>query len=250
MDIKKILLFSLCLIFFICFASYAMEEASEITVDRFSAETEQDGIPNGWKHLLFKKIPSRTLYVVEKEGDNYFVKAKSHAAASAIYKEMDVDPKVFNTIRWRWRVENIIKKGDETKKAGDDYAARIYVAFKYDYEHASFLEAAKFGAIKLIYGKYPPQAIINYIWANRLPKGGAIDNAFTDTVKMIAVESGDKEIGRWIAEERNLYEDYKMLFHEEPPHIEGIAIMTDTDNTGESAVAYYDDIVLVKKDYR
>jgi len=64
---------------------------------------------------------------------------------------------------------------------------------------------------------------------------------------MLAVESGDKEIGKWISEERNLYEDYKRLFNEEPPHIMGIAIMTDTDNTGESAVAYYDDIILLGK---
>lgn len=64
---------------------------------------------------------------------------------------------------------------------------------------------------------------------------------------MIAVESGSSKTGKWITEERNLYEDYKMLFGEEPSSIKAIAIMTDTDNTGESAVAYYDDIVLSKK---
>jgi hypothetical protein len=61
---------------------------------------------------------------------------------------------------------------------------------------------------------------------------------------MIAVESGAEHVGRWMIEERNLYADYKRLFAAEPPRIAGIALMTDTDNTGESAVAYYDDIVL------
>ena len=61
---------------------------------------------------------------------------------------------------------------------------------------------------------------------------------------MIAVQSGPQEIGRWLGEERNVYEDYRRLFGQEPPRIAGIALMTDTDNTGESAVAYYDQIVL------
>ena len=229
------------------FAAHAMEKAADMVIDTFSAEIGQNGIPAGWKPLFFKKIPANTRYTVEQEGDNYFVKADSRSSASGIYREIDIDPKVYNTISWRWRVENIIKKGDEKKKAGDDYAARIYVAFKYDPDRATFLETAKYRAIKLIYGKYPPRAVLNYIWANKLPKGEAADNAFTKHAKMIAVQSGDSEIGKWIMEERNLYEDYRRLFHNEPPHIMAIAIMTDTDNTGESAVAYYDDIVLMSK---
>jgi Protein of unknown function (DUF3047) len=105
-------------------------------------------------------------------------------------------------------------------------------------------EKTRYGAYKLFYGEYPPQAVINYIWANRLPKGAAIDNAFTDRAKMIAVQSGPQEMGRWLSEERNLYEDYRRLFGQEPPQIAGIAVMTDTDNTGESAVAYYDRITI------
>jgi hypothetical protein len=58
------------------------------------------------------------------------------------------------------------------------------------------------------------------------------------------VRSGPAEVGQWLTEERDLYEDYLRLFGQEPPRIAGIAVMTDTDNTGESAVAYYDDIVL------
>lgn len=63
---------------------------------------------------------------------------------------------------------------------------------------------------------------------------------------MIVVESGADGLNQWISEERNLYEDYKKAFGEEPPMISGVAIMTDTDNTGESAMAYYGDIVFKK----
>lgn len=63
---------------------------------------------------------------------------------------------------------------------------------------------------------------------------------------MVVVESGNENVGKWVEEQRNVYEDFKMLFGEEPPTIGGIAIMTDTDNTGESAIAYYDDIMIRK----
>jgi hypothetical protein len=59
---------------------------------------------------------------------------------------------------------------------------------------------------------------------------------------MIVVESGETRLNQWVIEERNVYEDYKRAFGEEPPMISGVAIMTDTDNTGESAIAYYGDI--------
>jgi hypothetical protein len=50
-------------------------------------------------------------------------------------------------------------------------------------------------------------------------------------------------VGRWQVEERNVYEDYKRAFGMEPPPISGVVIMTDTDDTEESATAYYGDIV-------
>ncbi len=64
---------------------------------------------------------------------------------------------------------------------------------------------------------------------------------------MIVVESGSAKLNTWVAETRNVYEDYKRAFGEEPPMISGVAIMTDTDNTGESAEAFYGDIVFKKR---
>ncbi|MGO8989997.1 MAG: DUF3047 domain-containing protein [bacterium] len=60
------------------------------------------------------------------------------------------------------------------------------------------------------------------------------------------LESGADKLNQWVNEDRNVYEDYKKAFGEEPPMISGVAIMTDTDNTGESAIAYYGDIVFGK----
>jgi len=61
---------------------------------------------------------------------------------------------------------------------------------------------------------------------------------------MIVVESGKMKAGAWVSESRNIFDDYKTAFGKEPPMITGIAIMTDSDNTGESALAYYGDIIM------
>jgi regulator of sigma D len=64
---------------------------------------------------------------------------------------------------------------------------------------------------------------------------------------MIAVRSGSAQLGQWLDEKRNLLEDYWKCFGEDPPKAGAVAIMTDTDNTGEHAVAWYGPIRLISK---
>jgi hypothetical protein len=201
----------------------------------------------GWKPLTFAKISRHTAYSVGQESGKTRLRAQADASASALVREIEVDPRQYPVLLWSWKVENIIEKGDETKKEGDDYAARVYVNFRYDPETASFWEKTQYGIARAIYGVYPPRGALNYIWANRLPAGKSIDNAYTARAKMIAVESGGAKIGQWVSEERNLYRDYRTLFGEEPPAVIGLAVMTDTDNTGDRAVAYYRDISLCRQ---
>ncbi len=61
---------------------------------------------------------------------------------------------------------------------------------------------------------------------------------------MIVVESGPARLRQWIGYERDIVADYRRAFGEDPPPISGVALMTDSDNTGESVVAYYGDIAL------
>ena len=73
-------------------------------------------------------------------------------------------------------------------------------------------------------------------------------NAYTKRLRMIVVGIGAAKLNEWQSYRRNVYEDYKQAFGEEPPKVSGIAIMTDTDNTGESATAFYGDIRLRKSE--
>ena len=72
----------------------------------------------------------------------------------------------------------------------------------------------------------------------------SLDNAYSARAKMVAVRSGAADAGRWVTERHDLYADYRSIVGGEPPRIVGVALMTDTDDTGERAVAYYDAITL------
>jgi hypothetical protein len=209
-------------------------------IDLSFTPDDSSELPRRWKPLTFPKISRHTSYRwVEDEGRKNGVKAESDASASALIREVEFDPKEYPILRWSWKVDNTIRAGDETKKEGDDYAARIYVNFLYDRSKATVWERAQYGAAYAWHGKYPPKAAVNYIWANKLPKGKSLDNAYTPRAKMVAVESGPEKIGQWIDEERNVLQDYKALFGQEPPPAAGVAIMTDTDDTRETAKAFY-----------
>ena len=223
------------------------ESPATIEIAAFSAATPGGPWPNGWKPLTFPKIPQHTTYRLVKDGDRVAVKAVGQASSSGLTKEVLIDPKEYPIIQWQWKVSNVLKHGDVAKKEGDDYPARIYVTFQYDSQKVGLFGKAKYETAKLIYGQYPPLGAINYIWESRAPVGTTVPNPYTDQVHMIVVESGLSKLNTWITEERNVYEDYKRAFREEPPLISGVAIMTDTDNTGESAEAYYGDIVFKKR---
>jgi len=217
-----------------------------IEVGKFSAATVGQDLPDGWKLLAFKKIEKHTTYSLVKDDHTVVVKAVAEASASGLTREIKINPKEYPIVQWRWKVTNILNKGDVRRKEGDDYPARIYITFEYDSSKLSFFEKAKYEAIRLLYGEYPPLAAINYIWESKAPIGTMVPNPFTDRVMMFVVESGAAKLNQWVNEERNIFEDYKKAFGQEPSMISGIAIMTDTDNTGESATAYYGDIVFKK----
>lgn len=218
---------------------------SMLEVGKFSSSEPGLSLPEGWKPLTFKKIPKLTTYEVVKDGEQVVVKATSDASASGVTKEVKIDPKEFPVVRWHWKVENLLKNSDATRKDGDDYPARLYITFEYDPDKVSFGKRLKYKAGQVLFGDIPIGAI-NYVWERKAPVGSIIDNAYTDFVKMVVVESGPQRLGMWVEEERNIYKDYKKAFGEEPPLINGVAIMSDTDNTKERAVAYYGDITFFK----
>jgi hypothetical protein len=180
------------------------------------------------------------------EGDTVVVKAVSDQAASGLTRAISINPAEYPVIQWRWKVNNVLRKGDVTRKDGDDYPARIYITFAFDPDRAGYLERLEYEAARLIHGQAVPYRAISYIWGSNSLEGTMIANSYTDNVMMFVVQGGRDRLRQWVTEERDVYEDYQKAFGEKPGMISGIAIMTDTDNTRESAVAWYGDIVFRK----
>lgn len=190
--------------------------ADEIAVSRFGTQ----GL-HGWEAKSFK---GATEYTIVQEDGRTVLKGHAKGAASGLIRKLKFNPKIHRYLKWSWKVSNTVAGGNETTKQGDDYAARVYVLFP---------------------GRFFWQMrAVNYIWANRLPRGASVPNAFSSKAMLLAVESGPARAGQWVREERDILADFRRLFGEEPPDAGGIAIMTDTDNTGAEATAWYGDISL------
>lgn len=233
---------------FLLLAVAAIVTGSEQTlmIGDFSGADMESGLPLGWESLTFKGIKRHTNYTLVRDNDIVVLKAESNASASGLIRRISIDPKEYKFLTWRWKIANILRKGDAGKKEGDDFPARVYINFEYDPQKLSLLERVKYEAARLIYGEYPPLCAIAYVWGNKIPKRSVVPSAYSDKAVLIVVESGNSLSNQWVEVTRNIYEDYKAVFQEDPPPISGIAIMTDTDDTGESAIAYYGDIVLRK----
>ena len=217
-------------------------EADEMVVGAFSGMTP-GGAVTGWEAMTFEKIKTHTRYALVVDGNQTVLKARSSNAASGMVRNLAFSLSQYPVLRWRWKIDDIIEKGDVSNRDGDDYPARIYLTFNAPTGSGSFWQRTKRAAIRTLYGKTPPSAAIAYVWANRAAKGSIHPNPYTNRVQMIVVESGPSLRGRWQTERRDVVEDYTAAFGTPPPPISGIAVMTDTDNTGSDATAWYGDIV-------
>lgn len=205
-------------------------------------------LEDGWEPMEFPKIDRHSRYQLTDDDGEQVVKATTDNSASGLIARVSVEPGDSLILRWRWKVSNVYEQGNARRKEGDDYPARIYVAFEFEPDEAGFFERAKRKTVEVVFGEELPGNALNYIWANRLPVGEIIANPFTDTTMMVAVNSGVTNTGEWVTVERDIVADYRKAFDREPPKLVGVAIMSDSDNTGASATAWYGDVSLVKPD--
>jgi hypothetical protein len=205
-----------------------------------SYDSDTKRLPDGWQTMTFRGIRN-TEYKLVRIDEITSIQAIADNSSSGLIYENFIDLNEFPIIEWSWRVENILQNGDVTSKSGDDYAARIYVIFDYDLQNLSWGQRNLIRALRTFYGKVPARAI-NYIHASHADVGLVVPNPYTELVTMVVVDSGEQNVGTWQTFRRNIYDDYVAIYGEKPPKIGGLAIMTDSDDTGEKAVAYFGDI--------
>lgn len=169
----------------------------------------------GWERERFK---GETTYEIDGEG----LKARCANSASGLFLRKTIDLRTTPVIEWSWRVDAVFDPSvDEKTKGGDDFAARLYVV--------------KDGGVAV----WRTRAI-NYVWASAMPVGADWPNPFASQAHMVALRSGPPAApGQWVTERRNIREDFKRFHGRDIETIDAVAIMSDCDNRGGSAEAWY-----------
>lgn len=231
----RIAVFALALL---ALPAYAVERVPAL---EFSVLEAGDPLPGDWRLVTSPRIPRHTRYALVSEQSVTVLRAQSEGSMSSLARRLEVDPARYPWLRWRWKVENLVEKSNMHTREGDDFPARLYVFFDFDIGRLPFAQRLKIRVARMLYGEEIPLAALCYVWATHHPAGASAWNAYTGRVRMIVVKSGPEALGQWVQIERNVAQDYFAAFGEAPARVTGIAVASDTDNTGESVRAYYGD---------
>lgn len=213
---------------------------SAVPVADFSLEPLGDR-PAAWR---LAKIPfvKPTDFQIATIGGVTGVRMDAQNAGAALYRQVSVDPDATPMLRWRWRVDRLVEGADIRRKQGDDLSARLYVMFDYPLDSLSLVERGKIQLARSVGGDLVPAAALCYVWGSNLPAGTALWSPYSKRVRVVVVESGSGQLGRWLAQERDVAADFRAAFGEAAPPITGVAIGADTDQTGDTARGWFADI--------
>lgn len=206
---------------------YANDERT--VVDDF-----ESGSLDSWERRSFN---GETKYQPSLVDGRRVLRAEANNSASGIAIETRID--LFKTpyLNWQWKVEAPLSAREETEKQGDDYAARVYVVID--------------GGIR-----FWKTTAVNYVWSSLPDTNSWWPNAYAPNNAMMIALRGSSSSTNWYFEKRNVYQDLIQAFGDKGSdranekayrYIDAVAIMTDTDDGGGKAIAYYDDIHFTAK---
>lgn len=219
------------------------ERGRAVRVATFSQARPTGEPPPGWQPWIILRSKTPTRYALVENHGHVVLRAEAKASASGLYREIHINPRRHPVLGWRWRVDAPVPGADPRQRAAEDAPARILVAFTGDRDKLDFTERTNMALAKALSGQQLPYATLMYIWSEHLPVGTVVANPHTARIQMIVAATGPARPGAWTALERNVVEDYRRAFGEEPGEIHAVGVMTDTDNTASEAIAYYGDIV-------
>jgi len=217
-----------------------MEAAPLVTL--FSSAKAGAGLPPGWEPLTFGSLKSPTKYAFVENDGKVVVHARAEAAASGFNFPVKFDVRSSPFVEFRWKIAKLIDGADNRVAAKEDSPVRLVLGFEGDKSKLTFKERTASALARSATGKDLPYAQMIYIWSNTEPVGTVIENTHTRRVRMVVAATGGGDAGKWVTLTRNVVEDFKKAFGEEPGLMTDVGIMTDTDNTGETVDAWYGDI--------
>jgi len=202
---------------------------------------------DGWEAIKVTEKKKPTLYRLEKEDGRPVLHASSQGSASSLMRPAAFDLRERPLLSWRWKISRLIATADNMRAHREDAPARLILVFDGDVSKLPARDRATISVVGRVSGRPLPYATLMYIWANHTAIGSVIPNPHTRRVQMIVVSSGAGGVGRWHEFRRDVLEDYRQVFKEEPGKLLAYGVMTDTDNTGEYTEAWYGDIDFARR---
>jgi hypothetical protein len=176
------------------------------------------GIPAGWtKYETFGGRPAYDFRVAESEGRRALL-LRSHNDHSTIVRELRVDLRATPVLEWSWKAVKLPTGADIRTKATSDLTAHVFV----------------------IWPRFPAMVrsrLIGYVWDAAAPVQTIERSRKTGTVHFFVLRSGTAELNQWLTERRNVLEDYRKVFGEEPEDPRALALSIDTNDTRSEAEA-------------
>ncbi len=181
------------------------------------------------KELLELKVrkvrgaDNQTIYTVGSNENGNFYKAVADNAASGLGKEIKIDLNKTPFINITWKIEQDLKGIKEDTKKGHDFAARVFAV-------------KKTGATPL------SNRAINYVFSSNSEIGKSSPSPYTKKSIDNVLATTKEYINKWVTVKANVKSDFKKFHDLDVNEIDGIAIMTDTDNSKLKAISFYQNI--------
>ncbi len=205
----------------ICFFSLALilpANAEQIQAFEFTEEE--------LKNLKVRKVrgaDNKTNYTIGSNENGNYLKASANNAASGLGKEIKIDLNSTPIINITWKVEKNLDGIKENTKKGHDFAGRVFVI-------------KKTGATPL------SNRAVNYVFSSNNSVGDNWPSPYTKKSIDNVLSTTKEHLNEWVNVKANVKEDFKKFHDLDLNEIDGIAIMTDTDNSEMIAITYYRNI--------
>ena len=209
----RILVIFFCTLFFFQF-SYA----EKIIVFEFTKKELSE--------LKVRKVrgaDNKTFYTLGSNENGNFLKAVADNAASGLGKEVKIDLNKTPFINITWKIEKDLPGIKENTKKGHDFAARVFAV-------------KKTGATPL------SNRAINYVFSSNNEIGFNSPSPYTKKSIDNVLASTKNNLNEWVTVKSNVKEDFKKFHNLDVNELDGLAIMSDTDNSKKKSVAYYQNI--------
>ena len=225
----------------------ALAASGPVWVGRFG---ESGAPPPPWRVVPLGRRSKATSYRAGNVAGVSAIEARADRSMALLARPIAVNLSETPILCWRWLVDAPVAKADMSRKSGDDYAARVYVAFDIADDALGAGTRMKLAIARRLFGAAVPDAALNYVWDNRNPVGTARRSPYTDRAQLIVAETGSGRAGRWTSERADVAADFVRAFGNVPAKPIQLAIASDTDNSGGSARAAFADLHFVGRSAR